>query len=98
MRATGPTFGGKRVLAGGRDEVGRCCSLALRGAGGRGLDTEGDPICVLQACARGFLAVTVAEVVGELGVLTSAAGNIIVNAVELRWRLSLSTSRAPLVP
>eukprot|EP00972_Heterocapsa_arctica_P028261 4156723-Heterocapsa_arctica.AAC.1 len=49
---------GKRALACGYGDVGKGCTLALRGAGARVLITELDLICALQVCMEGFQGVT----------------------------------------
>merc|ERR1711865_1358046 len=55
----------------GYGDVGKGCAFAMRGAGARGLVTEVDPICALQACMEGFQVVTMEQVVGEIDIFTS---------------------------
>merc|ERR1712061_533074 len=75
MRATDVMIGGKRCLVAGYGDVGKGCAFALRGAGGRVLVTECDPICALQACMEGFQVVTMEDVVGEIDIFVSTTGN-----------------------
>merc|ERR1712226_535871 len=82
MRATDVMIGGKRCLVAGYGDVGKGCAFALRGAGGRVLVTECDPICALQACMEGFQVVTMEEVVGDIDIFTSATGNFNIITLE----------------
>jgi len=82
MRATDVMIGGKRCLVAGYGDVGKGCAFALRGAGGRVLVTECDPICALQACMEGFQVVTMEDVVGEIDIFTSATGNFDIITIE----------------
>merc|ERR1712162_72303 len=75
MRATDVMIGGKRTLICGYGDVGKGCAFAMRGAGARGLVTECDPICALQACMEGFQVVTMEAVVGEIDIFVSSTGN-----------------------
>merc|ERR1711937_452088 len=75
MRATDVMIGGKRVLVCGYGDVGKGCAFAMRGAGGRVLITECDPICALQACMEGFQVATLEEVVSEIDIFVSTTGN-----------------------
>merc|ERR1712160_13820 len=82
MRATDVMIGGKRALVCGYGDVGKGCAFALRGSGARVLVTECDPICALQACMEGFQVVTMEQVVGEIGIFTSATGNFDIITLE----------------
>merc|ERR1712006_12348 len=75
-------IGGKRALICGYGDVGKGCAFAMRGAGARVMITEIDPICALQACMEGFQVVTMADVVGEIDIFTSATGNLDIITLE----------------
>merc|ERR1711979_66284 len=47
----------------------------MRGSGGRVMISEIDPICALQACMEGFQVATLEEVVGEIDIFVTWAGN-----------------------
>merc|ERR1712084_122273 len=82
MRATDVMIGGKTALICGYGDVGKGCAFAMRGAGGRVLVTEIDPICALQACMEGFQVVTIEDVVSEIDIFTSATGNFNIITLE----------------
>merc|ERR1711894_668083 len=82
MGATDVMIGGKRCLVAGYGDVGKGCAFALRGAGGRVMVSECDPICALQACMEGFQVVTLDSVVGEIDIFTSATGNFNIITLE----------------
>merc|ERR1719361_2431025 len=75
MRATDVMIGGKRVLICGFGDVGKGSAQAMRGAGGRVMVAEIDPICALQACMEGFQVATLDEVVGEVDIFVTTTGN-----------------------
>merc|ERR1712160_159439 len=82
MRATDAMIGGKRSLICGYGDVGKGCAFAMRGAGGRVMITECDPICALQACMEGFQVATLEEVVGEIDIFVSTTGNFKIITLE----------------
>merc|ERR1712040_23051 len=75
MRATDVMIGGKRALICGYGDVGKGSAFAMRGAGGRVIIAEIDPICALQACMEGFQVATMDDVVGEIDIFVSTTGN-----------------------
>merc|ERR1712151_571391 len=82
MRATDVMIGGKRALVCGYGDVGKGSAFAMRGAGGRVLIAEIDPIRALQACMEGFQVVTVESVVGEIDIFTTTTGNFKIITLE----------------
>merc|ERR1719359_756257 len=75
MRATDVMIGGKRALIAGYGDVGKGCAFAMRGAGARVIVTEIDPINALQACMEGYEVTTIDDVIGEIDIFITAAGN-----------------------
>jgi len=75
-------IGGKRVLICGYGDVGKGSAFAMRGAGGRVMISEIDPICALQACMEGFQVATLEEVVGEVDIFVTTTGNFNIITVE----------------
>merc|ERR1712054_267871 len=63
-------------------DVGKGSAFAMRGAGGRVLIAEIDPICALQACMEGFQVVTLESVVGEIDIFVTTTGNFDIITVE----------------
>jgi len=82
MRATDVMIGGKRVLVCGYGDVGKGSAFAMRGAGGRVIISEIDPICALQACMEGFQVATLEEVVGEIDIFVTTTGNFNIITLE----------------
>merc|ERR1712190_273665 len=82
MRATDVMIGGKRVLVCGYGDVGKGSAFAMRGAGGRVIISEIDPINALQACMEGFQVATLEEVVGEIDIFVTTTGNFNIITVE----------------
>merc|ERR1711988_390445 len=82
MRDTDVMIGGKRVLISGYGDVGKGSAFAMRGAGGRVIISEIDPICALQACMEGFQVATLDEVVGEIDIFVTTTGNFNIITVE----------------
>src|SRR5262245_25993014 len=60
IRAIEVMLGGKFAVVFGFGEVGKGCAEALRGQGCRGVVTEIDPICALQAAMQGYFFMTMA--------------------------------------
>merc|ERR1712232_1177424 len=87
MRATDVMIGGKRVLICGYGDVGKGSAFAMRGAGGRVLIAEIDPICALQACMEGFQVATLESVVGEIDIFVTTTGNFNIITVDMMKKM-----------
>src|SRR6202034_3118365 len=59
----------------GYGDVGKGCAESLRGQGSRGIITEIDPICALQAALGGYQVATLEDVVETADIFVSATGN-----------------------
>jgi adenosylhomocysteinase len=75
MRATDVMIAGKICFVAGYCDVGKGCAQALRGAGGRVLIAEIDPICALQACMEGYEVVRLEDCVEKADIFVTATGN-----------------------
>merc|ERR1712176_1027647 len=82
MRATDVMIGGKRTLICGYGDVGKGSAFAMRGAGGRVIIAEIDPICALQACMEGFQVAPLESVVGEIDIFVTTTGNFKIITLE----------------
>merc|ERR1712048_547484 len=87
MRATDVMIGGKRVLICGYGDVGKGSAFAMRGAGGRVIIAEIDPICALQACMEGFQVAPLESVVGEIDIFVTTTGNFNIITVEMMKKM-----------
>merc|ERR1711975_58295 len=87
MRATGVMIGGKRVLICGYGDVGKGSAFAMRGAGGRVIVAEIDPICALQACMEGFQVAPLESVVGEIDIFVTTTGNFNIITVDMMKKM-----------
>jgi adenosylhomocysteinase len=78
-RATDVMIAGKVCVVAGYGDVGKGCSQALRGCGGRVIVTEIDPINALQAAMEGFEVTTMDEACkfGNIFVTTTGCCDII---------------------
>src|ERR671932_303111 len=74
-RATDVMIGGKVAVVCGSGDVGKGCAESLRGQGARGVVTEIDPICALQAEMEGYQVVTLEDVVETADIFITATGN-----------------------
>src|SRR6201995_3184136 len=74
-RGTDVLIGGKVALVCGYGDVGKGCAESLRGQGARGLLTEVDPICALQAAMDGYQVATLEDVVSTADIFVTATGN-----------------------
>ncbi|CAB1330285.1 unnamed protein product, partial [Coregonus sp. 'balchen'] len=74
-RTTDVMFGGKQVVVCGYGEVGKGCCSALKALGAIVCITEIDPICALQGCMDGFRVVKLNEVIRQMDVVITCAGN-----------------------
>ena len=73
-RATDVMMAGKVAVVGGYGDVGKGSALSLRGAGARGIVTEIDPICALQAAMDGFEVKKMIDAVKEADIIVTASG------------------------
>merc|ERR1712025_1359206 len=87
MRATDVMIGGKRALICGYGDVGKGSAFAMRGAGGRVLIAEIDPICALQACMEGFQVSPLESVVGEIDIFVTTTGNFNIITVDMMKKM-----------
>src|SRR6202161_4383121 len=74
-RGTDVLIGGKVALVCGYGDVGKGCAESLRGQGARGLVTEFDPICALQAAMDGYQVATLDDVVETADIFVTTTGN-----------------------
>ena len=74
-RAVDVMLAGKLCVVCGFGDVGKGCSVSLRGQGARVVVTEVDPICALQAAMEGYQVVTLEDVVETGDVFVTATGN-----------------------
>ncbi|XP_058814202.1 adenosylhomocysteinase [Topomyia yanbarensis] len=73
-RATDVMIAGKVCVVAGYGDVGKGCTQALRGSGGRVLVTEIDPINALQAAMEGFEVTTMEEASKEAQIFVTTTG------------------------
>src|SRR6204780_4325017 len=73
-RATGVMFAGKLAVVCGYGDVGKGCCQSLRGLGARGVVTEIDPICALQAAMEGYQVSTMEEMAPLADIFVTATG------------------------
>jgi adenosylhomocysteinase len=73
-RATDVLIGGKVAVVAGYGDVGKGCAESLRGQGARGLVTEIDPICALQAAMDGYQVARLDDVVETADIFITATG------------------------
>ncbi len=78
-RATDVMIAGKVCVVAGYGDVGKGCSQALKGMGGRVLITEIDPICALQAAMEGYKVMKMdqAAKMGDIFVTTTGCCDVI---------------------
>ena len=74
-RATDVMISAKLAVICGFGEVGKGCAQALRGQGARGVVTEIDPICALQAAMEGYEVVRLEDVVESADIFVTTTGN-----------------------
>ena len=74
-RATDVMIAGKVVVVLGYGDVGKGCAHSMRSYGARGIVTEIDPICALQAAMEGFEVTTMEEAVKEGNLFVTTTGN-----------------------
>ncbi|CAG8520329.1 2138_t:CDS:2 [Ambispora leptoticha] len=73
-RATDVQIAGKVCVVAGYGDVGKGCSVALRGMGARVIITEIDPINALQACMEGYEVTTMEEASKEGNIFVTTTG------------------------
>lgn len=74
-RATDVMIAGKTVVVVGYGDVGKGTAESFRGAGGRVIVTEIDPICALQAVMEGFQVKKLTSVIQEADIVITCTGN-----------------------
>jgi adenosylhomocysteinase len=74
-RGTDVMMAGKVAIVCGYGDVGKGSAQSLRGAGARGLVTEVDPICALQAAMDGYEVVTLEDAAPRADIVVTATGN-----------------------
>jgi adenosylhomocysteinase len=75
-RATDVMLAGKIAVVNGYGDVGKGCSVSLRGQGARVLVTEVDPICALQASMEGYEVTTMDDAAAQGDIFVTATGNL----------------------
>jgi len=75
-RGTDVMMAGKVAVVNGFGHVGTGSSASLRNAGSRGMVTEVDPICALQAAMEGYEVTTMEDAAGLGDIFVTATGNI----------------------
>jgi len=75
-RATDVRLAGKIACVAGFGDVGKGSAQSLRNGGARGLVTEIDPICALQAAMEGYEVVTMEEAATRADIFVTATGNM----------------------
>ena len=81
-RGTDVMMSGKVAVGAGFGDVGKGSAAALRNAGCRGLVTEIDPICALQAAMEGYEVVTMDDAAGRGDIFVTATGNVDVITID----------------
>ena len=74
-RAVDVMLGGKTAVVAGYGDVGKGCAQSFNGQGARGIITEIDPICALQAAMEGFQVARLEDVIGTADIFISSTGN-----------------------
>src|SRR3569833_3780536 len=64
------------ALVDGFAELGKGSAASLRSAGARGMVTEVDPICALQAAMEGYQVVTMDDAAPHADIFVTATGNV----------------------
>merc|ERR1712178_34763 len=87
MRAPDVMIAGKVAVVCGFGDVGKGSAFAMRGAGGRVIVAEIDPICALQACMEGFQVAPMESVVGEIDIFVTTTGNFNIITVDMMKKM-----------
>ncbi|MCH2554072.1 MAG: adenosylhomocysteinase [SAR116 cluster bacterium] len=74
-RATDVMLAGKVAVVAGYGDVGKGSAASLRQGGARGMVTEIDPICALQAAMEGYEVVTMEQAAPKADIFVTATGN-----------------------
>ena len=74
-RSTDIMMAGKVAVVAGYGDVGKGSAASLRGAGARGIITEIDPICALQAAMDGYPVKRMETAIHEADIIVTATGN-----------------------
>src|SRR5690606_25741305 len=86
-RATDVLIGGKVAVVCGYGDGGKGRAAALRGQGARGIVTEIDPICALQAAMDGYEVTVLEDVVDKADIFVTATGNFNIITAEHMSRM-----------
>jgi adenosylhomocysteinase len=81
-RGTDVMMAGKVAMVAGFGDVGKGSSASLRQAGCRGLVSEVDPICALQAAMEGYEVVTMDDAAPRADIFVTCTGNVDVITVD----------------
>ena len=81
-RGTDVMMSGKVAMVAGYGDVGKGSAASLRQAGCRGLVSEVDPICALQAAMEGYEVTTMEDAVTRADIFVTATGNKDIITVE----------------
>ena len=81
-RATDIMIAGKVAVIAGFGDVGKGCASSLRSQGARGIETEIDRICALQAAMEGYEVATMEEAAAQGDIFVTATGNLDVITVD----------------
>ena len=74
-RATDVMMSGKTAIVAGFGDVGKGSAASLRQSGARGMITEADPICALQAAMEGYEVVLMEDAISNADIVVTATGN-----------------------
>ena len=75
-RATDVMMAGKVAVVAGFGDVGKGSAASLRSQGARGMVTEIDPICALQAAMEGYQVTTMDDAASMGDIFVTATGNV----------------------
>jgi adenosylhomocysteinase len=81
-RGTDVMMSGKVAVVAGFGDVGKGSAASLRNAGCRGMVTEIDPICALQAAMEGYEVVTMDDAAPRGDIFVTATGNVDVITID----------------
>src|SRR6202046_2325310 len=84
-RATDVMIAGKIVVVAGYGDVGKGCAASMGRQGARGIVTEIDPICALQAAMEGYQVMTMEDAAPQGDIFVTATGNVdIISVAHMR--------------
>src|ERR1700731_380473 len=81
-RGTDVMMAGKVAMVAGFGDVGKGSAASLRQAGCRGLVSEVDPICALQAAMEGYEVTTMEDAAPRADIFVTATGNVDVITID----------------